>query len=196
MKTFLLLLVVPCLVVADTLCPDSNISCPDDKRCCEVNGQHTCCDFDDDVGDVHILEGKMKVYAGEELLQQGEQYPNSSVTVQHGLLGACNFLSCNPGKCCNAFCCTPGGRWVCCPDNKCCPPDFRCCPVGCCPKRQECCAGGCCAENQRCCGSWCCKKKAQCGATFNTCYGKGVSFTPAIATVLLLAAAAVMSRHL
>ncbi|GBM59005.1 hypothetical protein AVEN_241394-1 [Araneus ventricosus] len=167
-----------------------------DKRCCEVDGQHTCCDVGDEIGDVHILEGKMKVYAGEALLEQPEQYPNTSMTVQHGLLsGKCNMFNCR-GQCCKDFCCLPGYSWNCCPDNKCCPPQTRCCPVGCCPKRQECCGGGCCQTDQRCCGSWCCKKKAQCGASFNTCYGKGVSFTPAIATVLLLTAAAVMSRHL
>ncbi|XP_055946845.1 progranulin-like [Argiope bruennichi] len=195
MKVFLLLLIVPCLVAGDTQCPDSNISCPDDKKCCEVNGQHSCCDIEDDVDKVHILEGKMKVYPGEELLALAEQYPNASVDVQHGLLGKCNFLSCK-GQCCKDFCCEPGYSWKCCQESRCCPPQTICCPVGCCPKRQECCAGGCCAEGQRCCGRWCCKKKQQCGNTFNSCYGKGATFTPAFATVLILAAAVVMSRHL
>ncbi|KAF8796935.1 hypothetical protein HNY73_001263 [Argiope bruennichi] len=72
MKVFLLLLIVPCLVACDTQCPDSTISCPDDKKCCEVNGQHSCCDIEDDVDKVHILEGKMKVYPGEELLALAE----------------------------------------------------------------------------------------------------------------------------
>ncbi|KAF8795734.1 Protein AF-9 like protein [Argiope bruennichi] len=216
MKAALLLIVIPCLVVADVQCPDNKITCPEDKRCCKLEGRYTCCDSDD----TNFSEIKTKVRAGMDIMNF-PSYPNvSGRVIQASSLAICSRENCY-GECCSSTACCPyiaadcctettccPSLHRCCPDERCCPmgqiccSDFccsigqQCCPTGCCGLFDKCCGTGCCPSGTQCCGSWCCLDAQRCGASKNECHDVGNINTPSFLSLLLLIGFIVVSHRL
>ncbi|GFT72050.1 uncharacterized protein NPIL_133121 [Nephila pilipes] len=202
MKTFLLLVVaLPCIVVAEIRCP-GGVICPSSQKCCKVNGQYECCDLD-----VDIPKREENLYAGVAMEPQlGPSYYNTSDGVtQNGYYGECSYLNCD-GTCCAIDKCCPLRSATCCPNDRCCPfrntccnngccgTSQKCCGDGCCPELGTCCEDGCCSEGHRCCNGWCCKKPKRCGSRHFTCVNAAEAFTPALTSLLMLVAASFGSR--
>ncbi|CAL1290441.1 unnamed protein product [Larinioides sclopetarius] len=120
-----------------------------EKKCCEVDGEYSCCDSDVDLGE------PSKVYAGVEYV--------SSVPFAHLSYPANEskqMMSCGDDKCylfpsrrCGNYCC--GHTDVCC-GHGCYTLTQSCCGFGCCGLLQERCGNGCCGQGYHCCGSRCC----------------------------------------
>ncbi|GBM49876.1 hypothetical protein AVEN_92143-1 [Araneus ventricosus] len=203
MKAFILLIFVPSIISADTPCPNSKITCPEDKQCCEVDGVYSCCDPEDDQD---IPEIRKKVFPGVEIMS-ADVFENGSFSVNESTLqfGLMCDLFCS-GTCCEAGCCSYSRATcckdgccpetsTCCSDNRCCPNLTQCCRRGCCPKMSTCCGSGCCAYGTICCGSWCCPEGDRCGPSFETCINKGATIFSDIAVLLWLAVSLLVSHH-
>ncbi|CAL1290454.1 unnamed protein product, partial [Larinioides sclopetarius] len=138
MKAFVLLVFIPSFITADILCPKSKTTCPEDKKCCKVDGEYSCCDSDVD------LEEPAKVYAGVKYMSlipfAHLSYPANESK---------QMMSCGDDKCC------PFPKKHC--GNHCCGHTERCCGRGCCRLVHKCCGNGCCQQGYNCCGSRCCK---------------------------------------
>ncbi|CAL1291369.1 unnamed protein product [Larinioides sclopetarius] len=206
MITILVFFVIPCLAAAEVPCPDNKVTCPQDKRCCELEGRYTCCDSDD----VHFLEIKVKVRAGTDVTN-ASPYPNMSVSaIQAGPFDTCTRQNCY-GECCSSNACCPyiaadccsetsccPSLHSCCPGERCCPMgkkccrelcceiDEQCCPGGCCDLFAECCGTGCCASGTQCCGSWCCLQAQRCGESKHECHDAAHTNTPSVLGGLML----------
>ncbi|CAL1285600.1 unnamed protein product [Larinioides sclopetarius] len=170
MKAFLLLILLPNLISGDTLCPHSKTTCPGDKQCCEIDGEHTCCDPDDGQDTPAI---RMKVLPGVKMMSHvvlpNTSFATNESTLQFGIL--CE-LTCS-GKCC--------------PNDECCPLETKCCEHG----------HGCCRfEFSTCCESWCCKTGYRCGSGFQTCISKGSIISLETVVLLFLFLSVFVSRRL
>ncbi|CAL1290461.1 unnamed protein product [Larinioides sclopetarius] len=154
MKAFVLLVSIPSFITADILCPKSKTTCPEGKKCCEVDGEYSCCDSDVD------LEEPAKVYAGVEYASlfpfANLSYPaNESNEIMN-----CQFPKKQCGtQCCDLtdLCCVGCCRLTdtCC-GNGCCRLTDICCGNHCCRLTDTCCGGGCCRILKKCCGNVCC----------------------------------------
>ncbi|CAL1290474.1 unnamed protein product [Larinioides sclopetarius] len=119
------------------------------KKCCEVDGEYSCCDSDVD------LEEPVKVDAGVEYMSlvpfANLSYPanESKQRMKRGNIYCGDFE-----KNCGDHCC--GMTDVCCGD-------------GCCGITDTCCGGNhCCKITDSCCGSGCCLILQTCRD--NVCY--------------------------
>ncbi|GFT16029.1 uncharacterized protein NPIL_146151 [Nephila pilipes] len=191
MRTILLLvLVLPCIVVADIRCP-GGVICPSSQKCCKVNGQYECCDLN-----VDVPVKEENVYSGmrlEPLLSSSCANASGAVT-QNGMYDRCSLMTC-PGACCSEYNCCPNQNGRCCSSDRCCEFLSPCCGDGCCSAMSECCDNkGCCGFSQRCCKGWCCKKTQRCGSSDFTCINAAGVFTPAFTSVLILVAASFVSK--
>ncbi|CAL1290472.1 unnamed protein product [Larinioides sclopetarius] len=68
-NAFVLFVFIPSFITADILCPKSKTTCPEDKKCCEVDGEYSCCDSDVD------LEEPAKVNTGVEYVAVESRTP-------------------------------------------------------------------------------------------------------------------------
>ncbi|CAL1278463.1 unnamed protein product [Larinioides sclopetarius] len=178
MKAFVLLVFIPSFITADILCPNSKTTCPKDKKCCEVDGEYSCCDLDVDLEEP---ARRLKVYAGVEYMSSVPfahlSHSSNESKLQYGV---CSPLNCD-GTCCDDFSysCCPYISGTCCDDDKCCPYLTKCCnDGGCCKLNYECCGAKCCASLRKCCGEHCCGiTQSCCGdgccGTLQKCCGNG-----------------------
>ncbi|CAL1290450.1 unnamed protein product [Larinioides sclopetarius] len=149
MKAFVLLVFIPSFITADILCPKSKITCPEDKKCCEVDGEYSCCDSDVD------LEEPAKVYAGVEFVSL---IPFANLS--YAAYESNEIMDCKPpNKICGTQCC--GQTDVCC-GNLCCRITDTCCGSGCCRVTDICCGQHCCRVTDTCCGGGCCRILKKC----------------------------------
>ncbi|CAL1290456.1 unnamed protein product [Larinioides sclopetarius] len=150
MKAFVLLVFIPSFITADILCPKSKTTCPEDKKCCEVDGEYSCCDSDVD------LEEPAKVHAGVEYVTlvpfANLSYP--AIESQQ-MMNSVDDIYCGDfEKNCG---------------NHCCGMTDVCCGEGCCGITDTCCGGNhCCIITDSCCGSGCCLILQTCRD--NVCY--------------------------
>ncbi|GFY47748.1 uncharacterized protein TNIN_470461 [Trichonephila inaurata madagascariensis] len=157
MKTFLLLVVaLPCIVIADVRCPGGKI-CSSRQKCCKVNAEYECCDLD-----VEIAEREEKIHtyiAMESSFVPG--YQNISGVTQNGYFDECTPWNCE-GTCCTEDGCCRYKNAECCSSEKCCPSLNTCCNDGCCPYLSTCCEDGCCRQGYQCCNTGCCPSTSVC----------------------------------
>ncbi|CAL1290455.1 unnamed protein product [Larinioides sclopetarius] len=132
MKAFVLLVFIPSFITADILCPKSKTTCPEDKKCCEVDGEYSCCDSDVDI------EEPAQVFANLS-------YPANESK---------QMMNCQRSqKQCGDHCC--GWTDICC-GKGCCGVTDNCCDDHCCGLTETCCGAGCCPWMKKCCGNRCC----------------------------------------
>ncbi|GFQ87952.1 uncharacterized protein TNCT_332891 [Trichonephila clavata] len=155
MKNFLLLVVVlPCIVIADIKCPGGK-TFPSSQKSCKVNSEYEGCDLD-----VEIPEKDGKVYAGmamKKFLVPGYQNISGIIEIE----GECTSTTCE-GTCCTEDVCCEYENAECCSSEKCCPSLNTCCNGGCCPHLSTCCGDGCCSSGSQCCNSGCCPSASLC----------------------------------
>ncbi|CAL1290427.1 unnamed protein product [Larinioides sclopetarius] len=96
MKAFLLLVFIPSFIAADILCPKSKTTCPEDKKCCEVDGEYSCCDSDVD------QEEPAKSDAGVGYVNS-VPFANMSYS---GLFSSQTTSCQSPSKRCGNYCCS------------------------------------------------------------------------------------------
>ncbi|CAL1278462.1 unnamed protein product [Larinioides sclopetarius] len=194
MKAFVLLAFIPVLIEANILCPNSKTTCAEDKQCCEVDGEYSCCDLDIDQD---VSAGRLKVFPGVEMMGS-DAFANASSSNESMLYyESCSLLNC-PGTCCRTpyYKCCPGSLSVCCDGDKCCSSLGKCCGGGCCGSLQKCCGNGCCDFGYNCCETWCCKEGSRCGSRDHTCIAKGTTISPEFISLLLMAASAFIFHRL
>ncbi|GBN10919.1 hypothetical protein AVEN_160387-1 [Araneus ventricosus] len=201
MRGLIFMLLIPSLMAANVLCPNGKTTCPEELYCCEIDGEHRCCD---DYATTDVPDTKMKVYPGiETTVSQASTLAFSNASMSADV--ALSYVTCSSifnceGPCCSTYNCCPHKFGSCCTSSKCCGSLSSCCAGGCCEFMSTCCGSRCCPSGSKCCsgtgGSWCCDTKYSCGTRYMTCRNKGIAFSPEITTVVVLALGFLMSRYL
>ncbi|CAL1283433.1 unnamed protein product [Larinioides sclopetarius] len=196
MRGLILMFLIPSLTAAKVLCPNGKTTCPEELYCCEIDGEHSCCDPN---VTSNAPDTKIKVYPGIETTEiEASTLAFSNASMPEDVAssyGRCSTVFNCKGPCCSTYNCCDEYLGSCCSSTTCCASLKTCCAGGCCGFMSTCCGSQCCPSGSKCCGSWCCDAKYSCGTRYMTCRNKGIAFSPEITTVLVLALGVLLSRH-